>query len=301
MTLLQIIPRAAWGARHKRGFGPAPLPALGAYLHQSVSLMPDLEWIDVDGDGVEDEEARAMLRLEDIGQERFGGGISYTWAIAPSGRIYEGHGEDRQGAHTIGLNDTTRGVVLMGRYQDTDPTPMQIRSCAWLLQDAHRRGVLRRPVLLGGHRDVKATECPGGRAYAAISRTNALAAGPPITDTPKLEEDRNMLAYPVTLSPTTGDQVTETVVPLPWKEGGVTGAARVYAVITNANAELRVAVAHWQCKAADGTHYIEEMIPNGSVVQPRDAVSKQAPSRAYALVIDHSSPLGGTVLVEASR
>lgn len=179
---MQIITRAQWGARHDDGFGPAPVPYSRTYLHQSVTIAPDLVWVDADGDGVEDDEEKAMRLLEDIGEQRFGRGISYTWCIPPSGRIYEGHSVDRQGSHTGGLNDIARAICLIGRYQDTAPTPAQIRSIAWLLQHNVAKGWTKTAALTGGHRDVKATECPGDLAYAAIPTINQLAAGPAITE-----------------------------------------------------------------------------------------------------------------------
>lgn len=194
----QIITRAQWGARHDNGFGPAPLPYSRTYLHQSVTIAPDLVWIDADGDGVEDDEEKAMRLLEEIGEKRFGGGISYTWCIPPSGRIYEGHSVDRQGAHTGGLNDVARAICLIGRYQDDEPTPAQIQSIAWLLQHNVAKGWTKTAALTGGHRDVKATECPGDLAYAAIDDINQLAAGPAITDTEDDDmagEGPNILAF----------------------------------------------------------------------------------------------------------
>jgi hypothetical protein len=96
------------------------------WLHHSVTIAPDLVWVDADGDGVEDDEERAMRTLEDIGEARFGEGISYTLAVMPSGRVYEGHGVDRQGAHT-GRNDIARAIVLVG---DCSTRPPIDRRCS---------------------------------------------------------------------------------------------------------------------------------------------------------------------------
>lgn len=179
---MEIISRARWGARYARGFTSAPLPAAEVWLHHSVTLAPDLVWLDADRDGVDDDEEKAMRQLEQIGQDRFGGGISYTWLIPPSGRIYDGHGVDRQGAHTGGRNDRARAICFIGNYDTHKPTAAQVRSAAWLLQEGKRRGWLKAARLNGGHRDLKSTACPGKYAYALIDDINRLAAGPPITD-----------------------------------------------------------------------------------------------------------------------
>lgn len=174
---MEIISRTRWGARYDRGFRAAPLPASEVWLHHSVTLAPDLQWVDADKDGVEDDEERAMRTLEQIGEDRFGGGISYTFAVMPSGRVYEGHGVDRQGAHTGGRNDISRAIVLVGNYDTHRPTAAQIASVAALLREGHGRGWWKRPVLNGGHRQAPgaSTACPGRYGMAAIAPINQKA------------------------------------------------------------------------------------------------------------------------------
>jgi hypothetical protein len=171
---VEIIPRSVWGARHDDGFAPAPLPAQECWLHHSVTPAPDPV-------PPFDEDFAAVRTLEQIGEDRFGGGISYTWLIAPSGLVFQGHSVNRQGAHTAGRNDRARAICFVGNYEVSVPTAMQIRSAAWLLQQAEAHGWLREARLNGGHRDVSSTACPGRHAYAAIAEINQLAAGPPIT------------------------------------------------------------------------------------------------------------------------
>lgn len=176
---MEIIPRARWGARYRNGFEPAPVPWQENWAHHSVTIAPDLVWLDANRDGVEDDEAAAMRVLEQIGQDRFGGGISYTAAIPPSGRIYEGHGVDRQGAHTGGRNNIARAVVFVGNYDVSPLTREQIVAAAWLLAYWYRRGWCPRPAFNGGHRQAPnqvATTCPGRYVLAAIPEINRLAA-----------------------------------------------------------------------------------------------------------------------------
>lgn len=175
---MDIVSRARWGARYANGFGPRPLPATQAWLHHSVTLAPDLVPPFTD-------DYAAIRELEAIGQARFGGGISYTRLFTPAGLIFEGHGIDRVGSHTANRNTVAVGYCLVGNYDTQHPTPAQIRAVAWCLQHDHRRGWLDAPRLDGGHRDLKATACPGQYGYAAIPGINRLAAGVPITE----EED----------------------------------------------------------------------------------------------------------------
>lgn len=119
-----------------------------------------------------------MRTLEDIGEQRFGGGISYTFAVMPSGRVYEGHGVDRQGAHTGGRNDFARAIVLVGDYSSRAPTVAQRRSVAALLIQGKASGWWREARLNGGHRQAPgaSTACPGDAAFETIPEINKLAA-----------------------------------------------------------------------------------------------------------------------------
>lgn len=176
---MRIISRAEWGARHPNGFGSRKLPATQAWLHHSVTLAPDLV-------APFDDDYAAIRELEEIGQARFGGGISYTRLITPAGLIFEGHSIGRVGSHTANRNSVAVGYCLIGNYQTAHPTEAQLRALAWCLQHDHQHGWLDAPRLDGGHRDLKSTACPGRHAYARISDVNQLAAGPPITDDPSL-------------------------------------------------------------------------------------------------------------------
>lgn len=168
---MQIISRAQWGARYADGYGSSTLPAAEVWLHHSVTTAPDLV------PPFDDDDAAVRL-LERIGQQRFGRGISYTFAVTPVGRVYEGHSVEREGAHTAGRNDRARAIVLVGDYTHERVTDAQIESVAELLVHGWRSGWWQRPRLNGGHRDVPgaSTACPGAMAAAAVRIINARAA-----------------------------------------------------------------------------------------------------------------------------
>jgi hypothetical protein len=183
-----IVSRKEWGARYADGDyadGPksAPLPAREVWLHHSDTKAPDLI------PPFDDEDA-AMRHLEDIGQQRFGCGVSYTFAVMPSGRIYEGHAIDRRGTHTKNRNGIARAIVLVGNYGVDDVTGEQREAVAELMAHGRAAGWWRSEQLAGGHRQAPgaATECPGQYGMAAIPDINqralAISAGAP-TDTPE--------------------------------------------------------------------------------------------------------------------
>jgi hypothetical protein len=168
---VNIIRRAQWGARYADGFDAAPLPAREVWGHHSVTVAPDLL-------PPYDDEDAAMRTLEKIGQDRFSRGVSYTFAIMPTGRVYEGHGVGRQGSHTAGRNSIARAIVFVGNYETQKVTAQQIESAAQLLAHGWRAGWWTAPRLNGGHRDAPgaATACPGRHVTAAIPTINARAA-----------------------------------------------------------------------------------------------------------------------------
>lgn len=168
---MRIYSRTEWGAQYGRGFGPAPLPVKEVWLHHGA----------VAGGGLLSTfatDCAAVRLLEQIGQARFAGGISYTFAVTESGRVFEGHGIDRKGAHTKGRNSVARAIVLVGNYEKADPTGPQLDSVAALLVWGQAQGWWLRPALNGGHRDAPgaSTACPGARAYARIPAINTAAA-----------------------------------------------------------------------------------------------------------------------------
>lgn len=184
-----IIARAEWGAKHGNGFRDAPLPADEVWLHHSATIAPDLV-------APFDDDFAAVRQLERIGAARFGGGISYTFVVTPIGLIFEGHGTARVGAHTKGHNTHGRGICLVGDYSERDLTPAQMESAVWLLREGVAQGWWKTAQLAGGHRDTKATECPGDRAYAAIGELNRRAAAAVAVPAPPTERPRSG-AYPV--------------------------------------------------------------------------------------------------------
>lgn len=165
---MSIISRETWGARHNDGFYNRKVGRLDKWLHHSVTKQLSKD----DPSALERVE---MRKLEDIGQSRFKGGISYTFLLFPSGRIYEGHSIGRVGAHTAGRNSISAGLCLVGNYETNQVTVEQIASLAWLLNHGVAKGWWTENKLDGGHRDTKSTACPGKNAYAKIGAINKAA------------------------------------------------------------------------------------------------------------------------------
>ncbi len=175
-----VIPRSVWKPRYANGFAVIGIDEwLSAekelWLHHSVTnpFGPDATL---------EQDCQHMRDFEQIGQNRFGGGISYTWGTMPSGRVFEGHSIDRQGSHTYQRNNRSRAICLAGNY-DVNPLPdRMVRSVAALLQEVGA-------TIDGPHSAVYPTACPGKYAAPRIPTINQLALGAPIGDEEDVELD----------------------------------------------------------------------------------------------------------------
>ncbi len=108
--------------------------------------------------------------------------IGYSFLVDRFGRIFEGRYGGIMlpviGAHTGGYNTDSFGVSLMGTFTSSTPTAAMMeataRVIAWKL-DGNYRSPYATVVLAGkqfnviaGHRDAKATDCPGATVYARL-------------------------------------------------------------------------------------------------------------------------------------
>lgn len=168
---MDYIGRDVWEAQYDAGFGARALPCQQAWLHHTVTKQLAV-------DATVYAEREQMRVIERIGQSRFGKGFSYNLAIFPSGRVYVGCGVSRVGSHTAKRNTIALGIVLVGNYQDNEVSDEMYQALVGVLRDADRLGWLPSPRLDGGHRDLKATSCPGAHAYDLIGQVNNAAARP---------------------------------------------------------------------------------------------------------------------------
>ncbi|HEX2191664.1 MAG TPA: RICIN domain-containing protein [Acidimicrobiales bacterium] len=105
--------------------------------------------------------------------------IGYNFLVDRFGTVFEGRAGGIQaavvGAHAAGFNSGSTGVALLGTFVN-DPVPASgynaLRSLlAWKLgvHGVDPRATIsfngRNLATVSGHRDVNATECPGGRMY----------------------------------------------------------------------------------------------------------------------------------------
>ncbi|MFI6675559.1 N-acetylmuramoyl-L-alanine amidase [Kribbella sp. NPDC050469] len=108
--------------------------------------------------------------------------LGYNFLVDRFGRVFEGRYGGAQlpvlGAHTGSFNANSFGVALIGNYEKTAPSQAMLektaRVIAWKF-DANYRSPQATVVLAGsrlhtvsGHRDTKATACPGNQLYGKL-------------------------------------------------------------------------------------------------------------------------------------
>lgn len=101
--------------------------------------------------------------------------IGYSFLInSTTLHVYEGRGAGIQGGHTEGHNVTSHGIAVLGNFNNINPSIELLLKIAELVKWGHTKGWW--PITLtGGHRDTKATDCPGRHLYNQIPYINELA------------------------------------------------------------------------------------------------------------------------------
>lgn len=153
-----IYPRSSWSPRYEDGDLTLIGLAEAVVIHHTTTH--------ADGDTPEDE-VEHMRTLEAIGESRFGQGISYNVLVFPSGRAYQGVSFNRRGTHTGGHNSTVRSICYVGNFESDSPSDAALATGARIIEEGRNRW-WRFNAPINGHRDYKATACPGRNLYAHL-------------------------------------------------------------------------------------------------------------------------------------
>jgi N-acetylmuramoyl-L-alanine amidase len=234
-----VVPRIDWGADESLRFDstgkeiwpPAFYPVQKLIVHHTGTQ---------NGDPDPAATVRSIYYYHSVTQGW--GDVGYNFLIDESGRIYEGRHtfdyppgsspteEDAAGngvtaAHAYGFNSGTVGIALLGTLTNQDATPAARdaleRLLAWEADhhslDPQGSSLYTNPVNgsqatfanIAGHRDVAATECPGGVFYSTLpgirSDVAALIAGSPPPP------DFSLSVSPTSRTVTRGNSTTYTV------------------------------------------------------------------------------------------
>nr|XP_012140463.1 PREDICTED: peptidoglycan-recognition protein SC2 [Megachile rotundata] len=94
--------------------------------------------------------------------------IGYNFLVGEDGNVYEGRGWGKVGAHAPNYNSKSIGICVMGNYMNRNPNSAAISAVKNLIQYGVDLGKITSNYKLLGHRQTKATSCPGDTFYRLI-------------------------------------------------------------------------------------------------------------------------------------
>jgi len=158
---MRMLPYEQWAAGITPNGTPGriPLPAPDLWLHHGAAGTSSITTA----------RSYARYHIENRGWLSIG----YSFLIA-EGKVLEGRGPGRQGAHTAGENDTSHGICMVGDYTSHPPSDEDLDALRWLIGHGAEQGWWPTPRLTGGHRDAPgaSTSCPGDALYALVPQIN---------------------------------------------------------------------------------------------------------------------------------
>lgn len=177
-----VLSRADWGARtdlRRRGDIVDRARRTHVFIHHTVIVDNDAtlnEWESLE------EVKRQMQKLQTVRAQDLGADVPYSMVAfcMSNGDLVlgEGRGLDRSGAHTVGHNTAALGISFQGNFESPSlPRHFESQLAAlgdWLreLRQEHGFVNLGRERPLGrevfGHREVKATDCPGEQIFTRL-------------------------------------------------------------------------------------------------------------------------------------
>ncbi|GAU68527.1 Syd protein [Streptomyces sp. NBRC 110611] len=127
--------------------------------------------------------------------------IGYNFLVDKCGTVYEGRAggvaKPVMGAHTLGFNDASTGIAVLGTFTESEPPKPAIdaisRLTSWKLglygvdprakiqllssgSNRYPKGAKVRMNTLSGHRDGFTTDCPGAHLYSKLAAARLTAA-----------------------------------------------------------------------------------------------------------------------------
>lgn len=251
----KVIPRVDWGADESYRFNssgqeiwpPAFYPIQKLIVHHTATQNNDPD---------PPATIRSIYYYHAVTQGW--GDIGYNFVIDEAGNVYEGRhtfdypsgsspteenslGYGVTAAHAQGYNSGTVGISLLGTLTNQDATPAARSALEHLLAwEADHHGIdpqgsslYTNPVNgtqatfpnIAGHRDVAATECPGGVFYATLPTIRSDVAA--MLGAPAPAADFSLSVSPGSRSVVRGKAATYTVTV--WPQDGFTGSVNMSA------------------------------------------------------------------------
>lgn len=166
--MIVSFPRHVWGARYGAGpLDPGPEQVVVIHHTHSPGVLPGASLA---------AEVMAVRSIERYHVEsKKWAAVGYNFVVTPNGHIYEGRGWERAGAHAGTSVDNFRsiGIAYLADGNTLALTEAALEAIGYLIETGVRDGHLDRNYRLTGHRDHKATDCPGALVYAQLDAIRA--------------------------------------------------------------------------------------------------------------------------------
>ncbi|KAL3890755.1 hypothetical protein ACJMK2_003033 [Sinanodonta woodiana] len=155
-----IVPRAGWGARGTRNAN---------YMHEPVSIV-FIHHTAMDRCYSSSKCIKEMKNVQDLHIDIKGwDDIGYSFLVGEDGKAYEARGWERVGAHTLGWNDVSISISVMGDFNDVFPRDSALKAINSVIECGLRKGKLMPDYKLYGHRDARPTfDSPGHMLYSLV-------------------------------------------------------------------------------------------------------------------------------------
>lgn len=165
---VEIVSRERWGARPSLDNATMEMPVHHIFIHHTAGLeCSDLSSCSKVMRGIQN------FHMDDRGWDDIG----YNFLIGGDGRVYQGRGWTRVGAHTYGFNRISIAFSLMGNFQDKEPPSVMLDVAKKMIRCAQEEDYVT-DFELHGHRDGGCTLCPGQKLYDIIKTWPNFVGGP---------------------------------------------------------------------------------------------------------------------------
>ncbi|KAK3609002.1 hypothetical protein CHS0354_003901 [Potamilus streckersoni] len=155
-----MVPRAGWGARATRNV---------SYMYEPVSIV-FIHHTAMDRCYSSNKCIKEIKNVQDLHMDINGwDDIGYSFLVGEDGRAYEARGWDRVGAHTLGWNDISISISVMGNFNDVFPRDSALRAINSVIECGLRTGKIMPDYRLYGHRDARPIfDSPGHMLYSLV-------------------------------------------------------------------------------------------------------------------------------------
>ncbi|KAJ3643927.1 hypothetical protein Zmor_026608 [Zophobas morio] len=165
-----IISKKRWDARTALEVDYVIIPIDNVVVHHTVTSSCDYE----------DDCASLLRNIQNFHMEELEfHDIGYNFMVGGDGRIYEGAGWHKVGAHTRGYNTRSLGLAFIGNFTTQLPSKKQLQCAKDFLKCGVVLGELSKEYKLFAARQVSSTASPGLKLYRELQNWPHFTSRPP--------------------------------------------------------------------------------------------------------------------------